>query len=256
MLRSYIYIDENLLDSFAQQLRTAKRETVKRGKKVNLSITGLGVELSEEDSWRELSTHEKIENLLCILTKENLMDTARPQQRTAEEELGIPKGRKFVLETMIARKVVIPEPRLAKTPGIKHLAVWVSDPDPTVFSQEDPEWEKKGTFVYLTEVWLDDTAGCIYSGCSALQAIANASQGRALNFPDHREPLGRHSSDHPVEKLRSIGGLVGDQRTITSLYVKRCITNEQCYTWNGERRRVNDLLGYPVFIEDASSWTF
>jgi hypothetical protein len=256
ILRNYIYIDEHRLDSFAEQIRTMKRETVKRGKKVNLSITGLGVELSEEDVWRELSSHEKIENLLRVLTEANLMDTARPQQRMPEEEIGIPKGRQFVLETMLARKVIIPEPHLANTPGIKHLAVWISDPDPTIFSQGAHEWENKGTFVYLTEVWLDDKAGYIYSGCSALQAIANAAQGKAMHLPNHREPLGRKSSDHPVEKLRSIGAIVGDQRTIRSLYLKRCISNEQCYTWNGERRRVNDLLGYPVFIEDASSWTF
>jgi len=169
-----------------------------------------------------------------------------------EEAVGIPKGRKFVLETMLARKVIIPETHLASTPGIKHLGVWISDPDPAIFSSRDDKFETIGTFVYLTEVWLDDEAGGIYSGCSALQAIANAVQGKALNVPNFREPLGRKSSDHPVEKLRSLGATVGDQRTIRSLYVKRCITDEQCYVWNGEPRRVNDLLGYPVFIEDVS----
>jgi hypothetical protein len=37
-------------------------------------------------------------------------------------------------------------------------------------------------------------------------------------------------------------------------YVKSCITDEQCYVWNGEPRRVNDLLGYPV-SEDGRSKT-
>jgi hypothetical protein len=189
MLRNYLYIDERKLDSFAEQIRDRKKETVKRGKKLNLSITGLGVELSEEDAWRELSTHEKIENLLRFRTEENLVETARPQQMMPEEEVGIPRGRKFVLETMLARKVIIPEPRLVNTPGIKHLAVWISDPDPATFSSRDEVWEPKGTFVYLTEVWLDETAGAIYSGCSALQVIANAAQGRALHLPDPREPL-------------------------------------------------------------------
>jgi hypothetical protein len=256
MLRNYLFVDEHRLNSLAEQIRARTREATKRGKKINLSITGLGVELSEEDTWRQLSSHEKIDSLLGHLKQENLVDTARPQQRTAEEELGVPKGRPFVLETMLARKVIIPEPRLTITPGIKHLAVWISDPDPLLYAKEDNPWEKKGTFVYLTEVWFDDTAGSIYSGCSALQVIANAARGTALNLPDPKEPLGRKGDKHPVEKLQSMGGLIGDERQITSLYLKRCITNEQCYTWQGEVRRVNDLLGYPIFIEDASSWTF
>jgi hypothetical protein len=256
MLRNYLFIDERRLSSLAEQIRARTREATKRGKKLNLCITGLGIELSEEDTWRQLSTHEKIDSLLRYLKQENLIDMARPQQRTPEEELGVPKGRPFVLETMLARKVIIPEPQLTITPGIKHLAVWISDPDPAVYSKEDYDWEKKGTFVYLTEVWFDDTSGSIYSGCSALQVIANAVRGRDLHLPDPKESLGRKSGDHPVEKLQSIGGLIGDERQITSLYAKRCITNEQCYTWQGDLRRVNDLLGYPIFIEDASSWKF
>jgi hypothetical protein len=252
MLRNYIYIDEQRLDSFAQQIRTQKRERVKLGKKLNLSITGLGVELSEEDTWRELSAHEKIESLIEFLERENVLDTSRPLRAEGEEFLGVPSGRSFVLETMAARKVIIPEPHLSSFPGIKHLAVWVSDPDPTLFSREDDPWKNKGTFVFLTEAYLDDKRGYIYSGCSALQAIVNAVEGKPMNSPVRGEPLGRGSCAHPIEKLQSIGALVGDLRNIRSLYVKRCLTNEQCYTLNGEPRRVNDLLGYPIFIEDVT----
>lgn len=182
MLRNYLFIDDRRLSSLAEQIRARIREAAKRGEKINLSITGLGVELSEEDTWRQLSTHEKIDSLLGYLKQENLIDMTRPQQRTPEEELGIPKGRPFVLETMLARKVIIPELQLTITPGIKHLAVWVSDPDPTVYSKEDCEWGKKGTFVYLTEIRFDDISGSIYSGCSALQVIANAVRGRASSL--------------------------------------------------------------------------
>jgi len=212
----------------------------------------LGVELSEEDTWRELSAHEKIESLIEFLKKENALDTSRPLRAQGEEKFGVPSGRSFVLETMAASKVIIPEPHLSSFPGIKHLSVWVSDPDPTLFSREDNPWENKGTFVFLTEVWLDDKSGYIYSGCSALQAIANAVEGKPLNSPVRGEPLGRGSFAHPVKKLQSIGAQVGDLRKIRSLYVKRCLTNEQCYIWKGQRRRVNDLLGYPIFIEDVT----
>jgi len=57
MLRNYLFIDERRLSSLAEQIRARTREATKRGKKLNLSITGLGIELSEEDTWRQLSIH-------------------------------------------------------------------------------------------------------------------------------------------------------------------------------------------------------
>lgn len=248
MLRDYLYIDEGKLDLLAQQIRTTKKQTAKRGKKISLSITGLGVELSEEDTWRELSTHEKIDALLAHLTISDLLDTTRPQELDPREDTGIPCGRPFVLETALARRVIISNARLTAAPGIKHLAVWVSDPDPSVYTQEDYVW--RGTFLYLTELWVDDTPP-FWSGCSALQAIVNATKGESLNTRNAAEPFGRRKCDHPISKLLSIGAVAGDLRRITSLYAKRSMTNEQCYTWEGEKRRVNDLLGYPIFISTA-----
>jgi hypothetical protein len=254
MLRNYLYIDESKLDLLAQQIRTRRRETSKRQKTFKLSITGLGVELSEEDVWRELSTHERIEALIAYLAGADALETARPREVTPEEEgTGVPNGRSFVLETMLARRVIVPDALLRVAPGVKHLAVWISDPDPTLYTNEDYIW--RGSFLYLTELWLDDGGASFWSGCSALQSIVNASQGKTLDSrytSESWEPFGRGSYDHPVNKLASIGAVVGDQRHITSLYIKRFITNEQCYTWNGERRRVNDLLAYPVFIAAAT----
>jgi|CZKJ01.1.fsa_nt_gi hypothetical protein len=252
MLRNYLYIDEAKLDSFAQQIRTTKKRTVKRQKKVNLSITGLGVELSEEDAWQELSTHEKVEVLLAHLETFHLVDFSRPLELLAEEGRA-PRGRPFILETMLARRVIIPDVHLHAAPGLKHLAVWVSDPDPSVYTNE--EWTWRGTFVYLTELWLDDGGSAFWSGCSALQAIVNAAQGEKVNAGptcEEWEPFGRGSYDHPVRKLGSINGTAGDERWITALYTKRHVTNEQCYTWNGEKRRVNEVLGYPIFIAEAA----
>jgi hypothetical protein len=120
-LRDYLYIDESKLDLLAQQVRTTKKETVKRGKKISLSITGLGVELSEEDEWRELSTHEKIEALLAHLTVSDLLDTTRPLERHPKEDAGVRSGRPFVLETSLARRVIIPTARLTSAPLIIRL---------------------------------------------------------------------------------------------------------------------------------------
>jgi hypothetical protein len=156
---------------------------------------------------------------------------------------------------MLARKAIVPSSYLSEMSGIKSLAVWVSDPDPTIYSNE--EWVWRGTFLYLTELWLDDAGyGTVWSGCSALQAVENGVEGKELT--DRKasfamEPLGRGSHDHPVAKLESLGARIGDLRRITALYKKRYFTDEQCYIWGGKQRRVNDLLGYPIFISDGKS---
>lgn len=62
------------------------------------------------------------------------------------------------------------------------------------------------------------------------------------------EPLGRGNFDHPIDKLISRGALVGDEREILTLYMPRYMSDEQCYRFDGNERRVNDLLAYPIFI--------
>jgi hypothetical protein len=244
-LREYLFIDEKRLDLFIDQLETPMLSPTKRTKKVGLSLAGPNIEISEENNRGKLNVHEKIEHLVRALRNRGLLRDKRPQDDHS-------RAGTFVLETMRARKVVIPNAHLKATPGIKHLAVWISDPDPSVFSSEP--WVWRGSFLYLTELWLDSQdEGQMWSGRSALQAIANLADGRELlenAKMESWEPLGRGSYDHPVEKLRKCGALVGDQRQIMSLYKIRYSSNEQCYRWEAEERRVNDVLGYPLFIAE------
>ncbi len=116
---------------------------------------------------------------------------------------------------MQARRIIIPTEHLKAASGVKHLAVWVSDPDPTVYKHED--WVWLGTFVYLTEMWLDDSTSFFWSGCSALQVVVNAVEGKPLGTRNGLEPFGREDSKHPVRKLIGIGGTPSDERRITSL---------------------------------------
>jgi len=243
VLRDYLFIDERRLNSFVEQI--GGRKPLKRSKRVGLSLTGPSVELAQEETEKGLSTHEKIETLIAYLEKERLLERERPQDMSSPG-----KGR-FVLETMTARKMIIPQVHLQAAPGIRHLAVWISEPDSSQFVDQEYIW--RGTFLYLTELWLDEGVyGTVYSGCSALQAIANAVAGRNLldrsDSQVRREPLGRGNFGHPIEKLRPLEVIPGDERRITSLYKPRYLTNEQCYLWEGQKRRVNDLLGYPIFI--------
>jgi hypothetical protein len=137
------------------------------------------------------------------------------------------------------------------------LAVWVSEPKiEDLMASKSPDWDWTGTFLYLTETVLDGgDYQDVRSGCSALQAIANAiSGGKLVSVPrmsDVREPLGRGTYLHPLKKLIQAGAVaVGTPKSILSLYRKRYITNEQCVEFRGTNYQTNDLLGYPVFIAE------
>ena len=93
----------------------------------------------------------------------------------------------------------------------------------------------------------------VFSGCSALQAIANAAAGLPLIDRSQGEALGRDSYLHPTEKLVAIGGTIGDERNIECLYRLRYMTDEQCFSADGKQYRVNDILGYPIYLAQILS---
>ena len=53
---------------------------------------------------------------------------------------------------------------------------------------------------------------------------------------------------HPIDKLAKLGGVVTDERWLESLYFVRYITDEQVYAPKGVPVRVNDIVGYPIYI--------
>jgi hypothetical protein len=78
--------------------------------------------------------------------------------------------------------------------------------------------------------------------------IANISEHKPFFTPDHDEPLGRGSRKHPIEKLKRLGAFVTEEQHLESLYYVRYITDEQVYSPKGFPVRVNDLVGYPIYI--------
>ncbi len=250
-LTDYIFIDEAALDSYIEQIPVPPAQDRKSSRKFSLSLTGPSVEMGEETSTRPLTTHEKIQKLTEFLRKANLLDERRPKQMS-KGMYGDPGERPYVLETTTARKVIIPKQHLENIDGLRELAVWISDPSEDDFTDE--EWEWHGTFLYLTEGhWDNKRYHSVWSGCSALQAIVNVANGAPLILPEPvgDEPYGRWCNEHPITKLGRLNSIVMDTRKITTLYRKRYMTDEQCYVVNGQKRRVNDLLAYPLFIAAA-----
>jgi hypothetical protein len=247
-LREFIYVDHALLDKYLEQIRETFSEVPKKTYKISASLAGPAVEASQTKEKVTLKTHEKIELLEAFIQEFGNHLTARPSVVPFPYKSD---GPRFVSESMRATKVMIPVSGEIK--GVSSAAIWVSDPDPTLFVHEPYEW--RGTFLYLSEIhWDNGRDSQFYSGVSALQALINLS--KRLDFlrmiENEFEPYGRGRDLHPIDKLKEIGGIATDVRSIKALYRIRYFTNEQLYSYNGEQRRVNDLLGYPIYISEEA----
>lgn len=243
-MRHYLYIDKNALSLFCQQLQGSKPQ--KRRKTVGLSLTGPRVDLTEEDDSQE-SHHQMIERLIKGLQQSNLLSNKRPAKVPYQ------RPKPFVLETTEAAKVVLPKTLMEAATGMdRSLAVWVAEPELLASIPDNPYETVPATFLYLTDSRLDNgDFQTTLSGCSTLQAIANAAAGKHLRGGGSSEHLGMESYVHPVSKLIGLGGVTtGELRTIQSLYRIRYMTDEQQYTYHSKPLRTNDLLGYPLFVAE------
>jgi len=247
MLRDYIFTDERRIDSYLEQLGKLDATKRKLTKKFGVSLAGPTFEIEQQKVAREQGLHEKILTLKEELAERGLLADARPVEMPPPNRILRP----FVFEKTLAKKMIFPRELLAAVPSIREFAVWVSDPNPDDFNLNGEPWEFTSTFLYLSETHIDGQGfRTVYSGCSALQAIANAVSGSPILATNTREPLGRGSDLHPIEKLRALGAQAGDERQIECLYQMRYMTDEQCYTVDSRKRRVNDLLGYPLYIAE------
>ncbi|PWU16350.1 MAG: hypothetical protein C5B50_13815 [Verrucomicrobia bacterium] len=251
-LEDFIFVDESMIHRLSEQIRDGFAEVDRKSWKMSASLTGPVLETSRTTERVPLKLHEKIELIEIFLDVKKDLYSGRPatlpiagHAKTGENGA----HRRFIIESTEATKVIIPITGMTPIKGLASACIWIADPDPTVYVREP--WDWRGTFLYLSELrWDNGPAGQFLSGVSALQAIVNLTHG--LDFfhiiTDEYEPFGRGSDLHPVDKLKKIGGIVVDKRKVRSLYRIRYFANEQTYRHEGEERRVNDLLGYPLYI--------
>ena len=235
-LLEYLYTDIKLVSQYSEQVRDEIQQM--------LVETFPDHVPNRPDS--ELSLHDKIVLIEAFLKAQNDVSYQRPVQMNEQDNH---QSCRFVLEAMTAQKIIIPSDEYKGVEGLSQIAIWISDPEPQLYSHKPYDW--RGTFLYLTEChWDNHGFSTVFSGVSALQAVINQITGK--NFLDYVneefEPYGRGRDLHPIDKLKDIGGIATETRKIKSLYRKRYLTNEQAYQYEGERRRVNDLLGYPLYI--------
>lgn len=254
---TFTYINKNLIDQYFSQIPKKYRKPRKNNvSSFALGVNGPTVSWKSETNDSEVDDYYKVRAINDYLEKENLLCKARPVElhddwgANSEAVLRC-QNNKLVLEPFRAKKVIIPTGEKFPFPDIPFVIVWISDPDPGLYSDDEFIW--KGTFLYLIQAVYDNNKySFVMSGVSALQALANLVTGE--NFFEiskgQGEPLGRWNYQHPVEKLAELGGIISEERSLISLYKKRYMTDEQCYEYKGQKRRVNDLLAYPLWIKE------
>jgi hypothetical protein len=152
----------------------------------------------------------------------------------------------YVCEWVTATRVLLPvTPRRRGDPH--ELSVWVADPPARPTDPKD-EWDFFGSYLFLVEEGDPGRhlRGRYYlSGVSALARCVRMAQ--PVTDVDALRRLGRDSTEHPIEKLERLGGVVSLEREIEALYHIRYMTDEQG-GWFVSEGRVHDLLAYPVAI--------
>lgn len=194
---------------------------------------------------------KQIRMAIEYLNQKELLLRRRPRAMLDVRENDF-RGRHFVLETMKARKIIFPKQATQCVPGLRDLAVWISDPLAEDMERNRDRWDYGGMFLYLTEAhWENGELETVWSGCSAFHAIMNhindSTQLINRNI-EGEEQRGEGSCAHPIERFERIGGVASEERRILSLYRMRYVTDEQVYVFRGKRHRVSDMLGYPLFI--------
>lgn len=243
---SFLYIDEGRIRMILDQFPETK---IKRARKRH-TIGGSFFNWFKYDQSIEpenINTYEQINLLNDLLVKNHLLACERP--KTINTELGIKQ--KFVHEIIPATKLVFLKEKTDLIPGVEKLIVWISDPAPNDLSDN---WKITGTFLYLIEATVKDDGHYLfgYSGKSALLTLYNLVVGNEFfdtSINVNGEPLGESSYKHPVRKLKEMGAREVGTENIDVLYQCRFMSNEQAYVYNRKKRRVCDLLGYPIYIK-------
>jgi hypothetical protein len=247
-LKEYLFVDEMRLRDIAEQLGVHRATDNVDYVQATIGITNLGANTNRAISFRDTTRSEKIDRVIAELIMHDFVLTERPHSEDALCRGAI----RYVLETMTARKVIIPTSQSTIVPGLRDLAIWVADPvEPLDPDKYENNWETEDTFVYLVESYWEESEGPHpgpYSAFSALNFIVSAIA----------EPLGlpRESYRHdpradgrsPREVLAAIGGVEQQPREIESLYYLRYISNDQEVAVNGKLCRCYDIVGYPVYI--------
>lgn len=257
---SFRVINRRLVQSLARALNIPLEVSVSTEAEIGFK-KGLAGKVKRTRSHDGLSSDDPrlLPEIVTALRESGQLQVVRPEE-PAEFWFGNHDGW-YVHEQVLATPVVIAlKDRLPpEMSGPDALTVWIIDPPEPL--RPRAEWDFTTSFLFIVEElgefkW---PMGWFLSGISSLrliaevltdprpQAMSSDSLFTLRNSPDR---FGRWQEDHPIERLREIGGVVGRTRIIDTVYKIEYMTDEQSYPHNGQNLRVSDILAYPLYIAE------
>lgn len=247
-LIEYLYVDQRRLRGYLEQLAQSKGTDKHTELEVGLSLKGPSVSAKQISETREATDHEGIVRLLAWLQVKKQLETTR-SLRPLDYRMGMLDS--FIHETMTAQKVVLPMAASQIVPGLKELAIWVSQPTNDALSGTG---YGEGTFIFLIEAYWekDERCGGGLSGFSAMDWILLRYKKGIVKSDMELLPLAQdlhqRQRPDPMEILRMEGAYISTPRLIRALYRIRYVDDETFFTKGKTRHRSFSIVGYPVFI--------
>ncbi|WP_144880825.1 hypothetical protein [Microbacterium paraoxydans] len=253
-------INRRLVQSLARALDIPLDVSVSTESEIGIAKVVAGkVKQTRSDAGMSSDDPRLVPDIVTALRESGQLNINRPD--TPEEFWRGEHDGWYVYERVLATPVVLPlKDRLPDAvTGPDALTVWVADPPEPVMPRD--EWDFSTSFLFIVEElgefrW---PIGWFLSGISALRIVAEVltdprpdtmsydSLHQLAASPDR---FGRWQGDHPVERLRGIGGVVGRSRIVDTVYKIEYMTDEQSYPYKGAQLRVSDILAYPLYIAE------
>jgi len=201
----------------------------------------LRIQTTDRDKIRDINVPQKITELRKLLEKSESLLLERPHYPKSFDE------NVFILENHIKARRLLLQKTGTTIKGLVSIVIWVSMPrrlkpekDAIYFSKTEE------SILYLVEnIWEDDCYSRMMSGCSALQWVIKNAIG---SDPSGFDLFDSQEYDTPLDAFKSLGAIDQGERTISTLYRIRYLTDEGFLRHRGNTFRCFDVVGYPVYI--------
>lgn len=242
-ITEYLSIDHTRLDNYLSQLKNDRSFFKKWGISFGGNLGPLRIQTTDPEKIRDINVHQKIIELTKLLGNSESLLFERPYYPKYHHIL----ENVFILEKHIKARRLLLQKTGAVIKGLLSIVIWVSMPRNIKPGKRDDIYnETEGSVLYLIEsFWEDDRYSSMITGCSALQWVIKNAIG---DDPSHFDLSNSKEFDTPFDAFESLGAIDQGERTISTLYRIRYLTDESFFKHHGKKFRCFDVIGYPVYI--------
>lgn len=272
--RDYLYIDEQRLNSYLDQISSVMAHDKFPSLQLDLSLTGISVRADQASRHRDKTNHEKICELIKYLDRHGHLGHHRPNLNHSEnDDTKVPD---LVLEECDATRILIPALNNADSKD-EGVVIWLSE---WPLDHEKGAIRPSGLLCIIQDSSSDDKrhrAGFSHSGYTWLAALLRQlGQQPCKTYLSEQYPLcptGDYNFDlmeaqhrlqeemallhpHPLEWLKAKGCKVFSlNRRITALYRIRNVGIDETGTQNRQEDFTVSTFAYGIAIWVESTKT-